>query len=447
MSWKTQVRNERGAVLAIVAGAMIFICGMAALAIDIGHAYSARTAAQRTVDAMALAAASAFVDNGDNAEPVAIQRADAYATNNPVFGITAAFDPTTDIQFDYPNRRVRVWAHFTEARGNPMRTFFARVLGIDDVDVITMAAAEAVPADRVGCLTPWALPDLWLDDIDVDEDGTPDGDVGKFDYDDDDRSNTPTPGDKFDTYCPCGTNQFGDVVIDPKYLNGTIPYGNYVCDPTRTGGKCTGWGSDIRDGDGTGAENDRGRVITLKPGNPAQSWSPGWFLAWRPPDNAGGADYRQNIISCIDESMFNDTSIVPIDTEQGNMIGPTIQGVEERIGTDRHVWESGCTGDPSQCIRNDGSGSDPACGGDDQPFCEPDSYKERLVTVPLMDPTEVMRNGLTEIQFRGFIRLFLDDPSGNDITGHIIGLGGAAGGGGEDDVGTGALPLVIRLVE
>jgi hypothetical protein len=62
-----------------------------------------------------------------------------------------------------------------------------------------------------------------------------------------------------------------------------------------------------------------------------------------------------------------------------------------------------------------------------------------------MDPTEVMRNGLTEIQFRGFMRLFLDDPDGNNITGHILGLGGAAGS--NDDQDTGALPLYLRLTE
>ena len=70
-----------------------------------------------------------------------------------------------------------------------------------------------------------------------------------------------------------------------------------------------------------------------------------------------------------------------------------------------------------------------------------------MITVPLMDPTEVMRNGMTEIQFRGFMRLFLDDPSGNNITGHILGLGGAAGSGGIDPEGTGALPLILHLIE
>ena len=82
--------------------------------------------------------------------------------------------------------------------------------------------------------------------------------------------------------------------------------------------------------DGGGHLNDVGRILTLKPGNPAQSWSPGWFMAWRPPENMGGADYKENIISCIDESMFDAGSIVPIDTEQGKRNWDRIFGVGEK---------------------------------------------------------------------------------------------------------------------
>jgi len=429
MSWKTQVRNERGAVLAIVAGAMIFICGMAALAIDVGHAMSARTGAQRTADAMALAAASAFIDDPQNAEPLAAARATEYAQNNPVFGITAAFVPATDMQIDLTERRVRVWAHFTEARGNPMRTFFARVLGIDEVDVVAMAAAEASVADQVGCLTPWAVADFW-EERDIGGKATD----GKFDYIDVDKNNEPSADDLFDNYCPCVTTASGDIIADPDYV-----YNGLVCQTSY----CTGFGSPDRDGGNP--TQDIGMTLTLKPGNPAQSWSPGWFMAWRPPENMGGADYRENIRQCIDERMFDTGDIVPVDTEQGNMIGPTIQGVEERIGDDPYFWDASrqeagtCTG--KSCIRG------PCVDGVPESSC-PDYNGPRIITVPLMDPTEVMRNGMTEIQFKGFISVFLNDPSSNDITGHIVGLGGSPGSGGsEDDEGAGALPLYVHLVE
>jgi Tfp pilus assembly protein PilX len=422
--WKATLKDERGAVLVLVAGTMVVMLGFAALAVDVGFLMNARTEAQRTADAMALAAASAFIDDMPNAESLAASRAQEFAAKNPVQGVTASFNPDTDMQIWLNEKKVRVTANFLRDRGNPMPTMFARVFGITDVNVRTIATAEASRADQIGCLTPWAVGDMWEDTWD-------EGDPGKYDYDDDDKSNTPTTGDTFDDYCPCIRDDDLNLVADPDY-----EFNGLVC---MNQDRCTGWGSDYRD-DGTYL-NDVGRVLTLKPGNPAQSWSPGWFMAWRPPENMGGADYKENIINCIDESMFDAGSIVPIDTEQGNMIGPTIQGVEERIGTDPHYWEDGCTSGTA-CIRSNTS----SCGqGGDNPECS--GYDTRMIIVPLMDPTEVMRNGLTEIQFRGFMRLFLDDPSGNDITGHILGLGGAAGSAGPDPEGTGALPLILRLVE
>lgn len=426
--WKARLKDERGAVLVLVAGSMVALLGFAALAVDVGFLMNARTEAQRTADAMALAAASAFIDDMPNAETLAASRALDYAAKNPVQGVTASFVPATDMRIWLDEKKVQVTANFLRERGNPMPTFFAKILGISDVNVNAIATAEASRADQIGCLTPWAVGDMW-------EDTYAEGDPGKYDYDDDDKSYTPTEGDTFDNYCPCTRDEVsGLIVADPDYV-----FNGLVCTNQN---RCTGWGSDFRD-DAT-YKNDVGRVLTLKPGNPAQSWSPGWFMAWRPPDNMGGADYRENIINCIDESMFDAGSIVPIDTEQGNMIGPTIQGVEECIGSDPHYWQPGCTSGTA-CIRSNTS----SCGQGsptDEGYTECSGYDKRMITVPLMDPTEVMRNGLTEIQFRGFMRLFLDDPSGNDITGHILGLGGSSGSAGPDPEGTGALPLVLRLV-
>lgn len=416
----------------MVAISMVAVVSAAALAIDIGKLLSARAEAQRAADAGALAGASAFIDDLENAVPLAKARAKEFGERHTVRNQGVIIVVDEDVQVDVAKRRVDVTVRHLSSRSNPIPMFFARVFGVVEVDIQAHAAAEAVPADKVGCLTPWAMADMWVDDM-------VGGEPGKYDYDDADKSATPTEGDRFDDYCPCTRDAVtGDIIVEPTYQ-----YIGLVCgDPTR----CTGWGSDLRN-DAT-YKNDIGRVLTLKPGNPAQSWSPGWFMAWRPPENMGGADYKANIINCIDEEMFDNKSIVPIDTEQGNMIGPTIQGVEERIGTDPHYWLDGCT-TGTACVRSTVNG----CGtgqvmdletGALWPECS--GYSERLVTVPLMDPTEVMRNGMTEIQFRGFMRLFLDNPSGNVITGHILGLGGVPGGGGLT-VDSGALPLYLRLIE
>jgi hypothetical protein len=404
-------------------GGMLAVLAGAAIAIDIGMLLTAKTEAQRAADSAALAGASAFIDDPVNADPIARARAEDYGERHSVRGQNVVVVPAEDVQVDLTNFRVDVTVRHIGARSNPVSTFFARVFGVTGVDVQAHAAAEAVPANAVGCLTPWALADLWQDDW-------AGGDPGEYDYDDADRSDTPTSGDEFDNYCPCARDGDGLAITsdDDYQFNGLVCTAG--ADGTGPGGKCTGFGSDIRGG-------DVGMELLLKPGNPNQSWSPGWFMAWRPPGDAGGSDYRSNIVNCIDEQMFDTGSIVPVDTEQGNMIGPTVQGVTERIAGDPHSWLPGCT-DGISCVIG------PGCGQGDQPVCS--GFEERLITVPLMDPTEVMRNGLTEIQFRGFMRLFLDDPQGNDMYGHVLGVGGTSGSAGDDD-GTGAIPLYIRLID
>jgi Flp pilus assembly protein TadG len=430
--WRDRLLDQTGATLVLVAASMVAMLGFAALAIDVGFLYNARAEAQRTADAMALAAASAFIDDPENAQTLAASRAADYAGRNPVFGVTADFQPDTDMTIWLADRKVQVVANFTRDRGNPMPTYFAKVLGIADANVRTVATAEAYPADAVGCLTPWALPDKWEDTSESDP---------TFDFDDDDKSDTPSVGDSFDNYCPCTRTSGGALTVDTSFPDLAFTCSTFGTDANR----CTGYGSDIRNTDGGGYVGDVGRTLTLKPGNPQQAWNPGWFMAWRPPGNMGGSDYKENIITCIDEQMFNAGDFVPIDTEPGNMIGPTIQGVEERIGTDPHYWQDGCT-DGYTCIMGPGCGD---TNGDKEygtGETECSGFEGRLITVPLMAPSEVMRNGLTEIQFRGFMRLFLDNPDGNDITGHILGLGGAAGNSAADE-DAGALPLRLRLVE
>jgi len=49
------------------------------------------------------------------------------------------------------------------ARGNAVRTIFGRILGWDEVDVSTVAAAQVSPAGSGVCPLPRALPDRWTE--------------------------------------------------------------------------------------------------------------------------------------------------------------------------------------------------------------------------------------------------------------------------------------------
>lgn len=65
LSYRCRMRKQQGLVVVIVTVAMLTMLGIAALAIDISHAYASRTKLQNSVDAAALAAAVVLDNSGD----------------------------------------------------------------------------------------------------------------------------------------------------------------------------------------------------------------------------------------------------------------------------------------------------------------------------------------------------------------------------------------------
>jgi uncharacterized membrane protein len=86
--------TQRGITLFMVAGGLVILLGIAALAIDLASLYVARNEAQRAADAAALAGAKAFVDTGFASglvtqtvvQNIATQRAIAAGGQNTVGG-------------------------------------------------------------------------------------------------------------------------------------------------------------------------------------------------------------------------------------------------------------------------------------------------------------------------------------------------------------------------
>ena len=79
-------------------------------------------------------------------------------------------------------RTVQVTVTRTAATQNPLPTFFAKILGINTVDVTAVATAEVYrptvggPPFGAKCIKPWLLPDLYdfgsgLETIDEDDRG------------------------------------------------------------------------------------------------------------------------------------------------------------------------------------------------------------------------------------------------------------------------------------
>lgn len=145
---------------------MVVLLSCVALAVDVGMLVTARTESQRLADAAAHAGAAALRDNAGDST-VAHQTAMAWGNNNTVQG-TGVTILEEDVDVLPEEWTVRVRVHRTEARGSAIPTYFARVFGVNEVNVVTNAAAWAAPATTAGgegtdCLLPLALVDEWVD--------------------------------------------------------------------------------------------------------------------------------------------------------------------------------------------------------------------------------------------------------------------------------------------
>jgi Flp pilus assembly protein TadG len=165
------IENERGSSLIFFAAMLMVLFGFFALAVDVGMMLTTRSEAQRAADAAALAGASAYLDYSIDSAPTqardnAWSRAIDYAALNSVGGRALSTGATDEpdgnyfrtenvtVQADLPNDIVRVWV---EPGG--YSTFFAGLLGIDDITVSAVSAAHVSESGTSPCVVPMYLPD------------------------------------------------------------------------------------------------------------------------------------------------------------------------------------------------------------------------------------------------------------------------------------------------
>jgi hypothetical protein len=379
------VRTDReGQTLAVVAISVVALLAIMSLGIDLGMAYTARAEAQRVADSAALAGASVFMEFPEppNREALADARAREYAAMNVVRN--RPVDPVDDVvvQVLLNEEKVRVWVRRT---GLP--AWFARFIGVNDLSVQAMAAAQAMNAGTTECLKPWAVVDAFLR-----KDGTP-----------------PDPDEPFNP---------DEHDYDPA--------------TARCGGG-TGYGADTpRSG-----ECDFGLEFTIKSNNPNDDAvpAPGTFMPIRIPvsddqescSQGGGGPYQRNICAC------NATPIKigdMVQKEPGNIAGPTIRGVEDLTNQD-----------PTATWGNQGVISE---FGDGSPrIAKMVLISPRQLITPGMQSWEVVNFG----QF--FIEEFWQEGQGNDRIAHVRGrfmyyMSGTAGAQGD---ATSPLVKTLRLVE
>ncbi len=308
--------NERGASAAIMAVALFAMLGMGALAVDVGMLLKVRADAQRSADASALAGAAEYY--GGNSLLIRDQAADSawtYAGRNYVGwqpidtsgriltteGTVRVVNTPEAVIYSIPDsHKVRV-----VIRRAGTATWFGNLLGLDFVPVSGRAAARVIQAGSAKCVKPFAIPDLW-DETSAAQDVNNNmvWDTGEgWEY------NPPS-----DTYAP----------FDPD--------GNNLASQT-------GYGSAWRNNNGDNVTGDYGRVITIKAQRPNEAITSGFFYPWRMPladgDTAAGANEYKALITDTTCTLAGPTIVdTTYRVENGNMVGPTRQAIQELMSYD-----------------------------------------------------------------------------------------------------------------
>jgi hypothetical protein len=381
------IRTDReGQTLAIVAVSMVALLALLSLGIDLGMAYTARAEAQRVADSAALAGASVFLRNPT---PFQVQdTADAWAREYAARNVVRnrPVDPVEDVMvwvlLEEGKVRVRV-----ERRGLP--TWFARLLGRDQLTVSARAAASVLDSGVAECLKPWA-------------------------------------------------------VIDLFHINGVRPPFDSIYDQNNPAHRYEANTNDASDPTGWGAQNDdlgRRMVIKAQDPNSPNVPQPGVFLPLRLPDDpnqvdcspggGGGAAYRNNICSCNSTPIQIDDQL-PI--EPGNMVGPTNQGVRDllKLETRRLEWDEGL----KAVVDRDNNNAIV-------------TQSARIVPMILIGPDQIQKSGMQYVTVRNLSLFFVEGFEGSGNKSELVGRFFGPVRGSATHAGSTTSPdvKILRLVE
>ena len=359
-------REEDGFSLVFTALGLMGFIGVSMLAIDVGQLMTARSQAQNSADAGALAGATALAFNSwTDRTPggPAVQNALAASRRNQVIGQNVSVEPVNVEFLNDPAgtaNRVKVTVFRDAEHGNPVSTLIARYFGITTANITATATGEASPADTMTCVLPFTIPDRWIE-----------RQTGPFD-----------PSDTFDMYASKNVMLANpDTYIDP---DDAVNYTGYS------------------------AERDRGMQVTLK-GDNLTKIAPSFYQPYAVPGSSGADDYRWNIGHCNTTVMtFKQT----FDPEPGNMVGPTKQGMDDLINLDPDAyWDDAnkrvvSRMHPSPRVRA-------------IPLYDPAYYADGKLNG---------RNA--SLRFVNYLGFFVERMQGNEVVGRITPIGGLRRGNG-----------------
>ncbi len=369
--------DERGAMLLQAGLALLGLIALSTFIIDFGILWVGRAAAQNSADAGALAGATAlaFDDFNDRTSGgPAVQSAWRLARGNHVWDVAPAVDPLVDITFplcpDGSNGCIRVNVFRDSDHTNALPTIFGGIVGLGSQNVKATATAEVLAGNASNCIKPWVVVDKWIE-------------------------NSAPPNTTFDKWIKSGNNTIINPAITPDV---------YIAPSQNSLG--TGYNAELPPTGNLGLE------LTLKAGSPSTAPSPGFYYPVDlplPPAGGyvtGGNQYRTNIATCTGWPVKIGDVLPP---ENGNMVGPTAQGMKALYNEDPGAsWDTTTNSVKGSCA----------------PGCAPIS--PRIVAIALVNPdllqqSEVSTGGkninLTVTNIMGF---FINKPdnSGN-VTGYL----------------------------
>jgi len=390
-------RDQSGMSLVFIGLGMMAFVSASMLAIDVGMLMTARSQAQNSADAGALAGATALLYDSytdRSAGGPAVTSAIRGSQMNNVMAGQVSVTPA-DVEFlNSPTtgeaNRVKVSVRRTASRGNPVATMIARYFGMASTDISATAMAEASPANAMDCVKPFTIPDKWT------EKQTPPWDTSDT-YDAFDKKGhaLANPDIYIPAYNPDGS-------VNPNYTG-------YRMFPAYPGGP-----------------TDVGLMLTIHAANGGSGIAPSFYFSLAMTDDTGGSDYRNNIMNCNRTHYHWGDLLVQ---EPGSMVGPTNQGFDDLVAQD-----PGARWNPStQKVEGSAFGN----------------HSPRIFPIPLFDPIyydEGKRNGRNaDLRTANWICFFGDHRAGSDISGIIVPCMGIYDKNGPAP--NSALPKTIRLIQ
>lgn len=355
---REKMKRQRGTVLILLTSGIVALLGAVGLAVDTGYIFAFKNQLQNAVDAAVLAGAQGLLADPSNYSTSgrATQLAISYAALNTAGGKPVSLT-TSEISFPTGNTiKVQIT--------RPANTFFVRVLGVTQVNVQVSAAAAVIPTTGGGGMRPFAL---------LDQFGHGSLCVSPSDA----NINKPPHG----PFTSTKHTWMGVTVDSDHYKSPYSPDFN-------------GWDlSNVGDcGDETGLIAPRdvdGTQVQLK----MDTWlTPGNFGP-AALGGTGASNYESNIINGYDG--FIQIGDI-LQTETGNMTGPTRDGITQLIAQDPNA----------QMIRT--SSGRWAVVSDKYPMNE----SPRIVPIPMYSVYYPPDNGRTTFRVDSIGSFFIEKSEG-----------------------------------